>query len=398
MAAPRLDPPALSEPSIRVGRVERRMRRDLGTLLLRDQTLFAGGIVSLLLCTGVLVRSPAHFPWVHLLVLPPVYAWLCYSFVRRHRFWGFFLIDFCYFANVLTWIFFLSAAAGLLPPAGPLALPCVFALCTGPLLLANLPWRVSLTFHSPDKMCSLFVHTCAPVALYAYRWYTPEGLAASVAGMEGVALLGAPLGMYLAWQGAYLLVTEVCCFSRLLHSEPRLVTSLRWQVASFNRALVLGRGGLLHDAAAVLGVADGEGRLDSSAWATKAFFVGSQLVYTLAGLFFAVAAWRWHSVHVTLLCGIGLHVIFQGAGFYVHVFSTRYISDARSKVAEVASPLGGAGGFGGSSTAVSSSPPMTPSKAAALAANDGAVLDSDDSGAWSTPRQRKLSKSALHEQ
>jgi hypothetical protein len=398
----------LSPPPIRVGRVERRLRANLGTLLLRDQLLFAMGIVWLMVGTGWLVRSPGTFPWVHLLGLPPVFAWLCYSFIRRHRFWGFFLLDYCYAANALAWCFFLSALTGALPPFGPRALPCLFALCTGPLLLANLPWRVSLTFHSPDKMCSVFVHTCAPLAFYAYRWHTPAGLAATAPGGGASALLGTPLLVYGAWQAAYLLVTEACCFARLLRSEPRLVTSLRWQVASFNRALLVGRSGLLHDVASAVGATDGEGRLDAAAWPTKAFFVGSQLAYTLAGLLCAAAAWRWHSVHATLLAGVGLHVIFQGAGFYVNVFSTRYISEARSAVAEVA--RGGAGGEGGappplqavdgdSSTGASLSQKLSPSRAAALAALgadalDGELLDADDSGAWSAPRQRKLSRAS----
>ncbi len=316
-------------------------------------------------------------------------------------------LDFCYYANFLAWYFFFCELTGAPLPLFPGALPCVFSLCSGPLLLANLPWRVSLTFHSPDKMCSVFVHTCAPVALYAYRWHSPAGLAAGAATGGAEALLGAPLAAYLAWQALYLLLTEACCCARLLRNEPRMATSLRWQVASFNRALALGRGGLLHDAAAVLGAADADGRLNSSALATKAFFVGSQLAYTLASLVFAVAAWRWHSVHAVLLCGVGLHVIFQGAGFYVHVFSTRYISEARSAVAEVAKDSGGSGGGAGngSSTGVASlSPKSSPSRAAALAALaadtgrlEAELLDSDDGGAWSLPRQRKLSRASQSE-
>ena len=391
-AAPRLDAlhlGASADPPIHVGRVERRLRRDLPTLLLRDQLLFALGIVWLIVATAWLMHAPATLPWAHLLGLPPVFCWLMYSFVRRHRFWGAFLLDFCYFANWLAWLFFLSTHARLLPPLGDAAFPCVFALVTGPLLLANLPWRVSLAFHSPDKMCSVFIHTFAPFAVYAHRWHTEAGLSAGLGGAPGARLFAWPLLAYAVWQAAYMGATEVCCYARALRNEPRQLTSLRWQAASFNRVVALGRssGSLLHEAAAAVGAAEADGRLESSKWGAKLFFMAAQLVYTVAGLAFAAAAWHWHAAHVALLCGVGLHVIFQGAGFYVRVFASRYLEEAKAAVS-AAEGLGAGG-----------SPVFSPSKAAALAAESASDADfsgsvSEESAAWASPRQRKLSRAS----
>jgi acyl-CoA synthetase (AMP-forming)/AMP-acid ligase II len=118
--------------------------------------------VAATVCAGALLAAaPRLAPAAYVWSLPPVALWLLYSFTRNG--WGFFLLDFCYFANAAAWLFFLFAPAAPAAAAAAAFAP-LFALATGPLLLAHLFWRVSLVLHSADKMASVFIHTAAPLA------------------------------------------------------------------------------------------------------------------------------------------------------------------------------------------------------------------------------------------
>jgi len=319
------------------GRVERALKADISRLFLRDQALFTAGVANALLAAAWLARAPRSFPLAFLAALPPVLAWLAFSFAVR-KWWAFFLADFCYFANALAWAFFAraaargafaggaaAAAAALPPPARDGAFAAVFALATGPLLLANVPWRVSLIPHSPDKMCSLFVHAAAPLAAWAWRWHGGGGARGAPVGARE--LLAAPLVAYAAWQAGYLLLTEVAC-ARALRREPRYSTSLRHLVAVANR------GGACLRAARALGAAPRGGALDAGAPRAKAFFVAAQALYTLAALAAAAAAFHSFAAHTALLAAVGLCTVWNGAGFYVRVFSRTYMDEAAEKVAE----------------------------------------------------------------
>ncbi|CAH1783283.1 unnamed protein product [Owenia fusiformis] len=79
--------------------------------------------------------------------------------------WQFFLIDFCYFGNILTYVF-LWAQPSNIPLFG-----VVFAYANGPLLWAALFFRNSLVFHSNDKMTSVYIHTIPAFISYVVHWF-----------------------------------------------------------------------------------------------------------------------------------------------------------------------------------------------------------------------------------
>ena len=417
-------PPQAPRPPAAFARIERRLRASLQTLQARDQALLTLGILWVLLGTAWLARSPATFPLAHVLGLPPVLAWLAYSYALR-RYWGFYLADYCYFANALAFALF-SARLVLAPRAPPLppqhdgALAVVFALCLGPLLWANVFWRTTLAFHSPDKMCSVFIHTVAPLACLALRWLPGEGAAAgaAAAGAPDAApvsllqhLLLAPLALYLLWQAAYLCVTELGRTGALLRSDARYETSLRFQAAALSRAHAAGRGGALAAAAAAAGLLRRPGAaLDAERPAVKAFFMAAQALYTLATLALAALAWHSFPAAAAMVGGVLAHTVHQGAGFYVKVFAARYLSEAQASVEEAkggggsSSSSGGSGGGGGGSSSSSeaatarrsaSTPSAAPeggaaagfgaSAAAAAAAAGAATTTTSSRGAFCLP-------------
>lgn len=320
-------------------RLELYLKSDTSRVFFRDQVLFTLGIVNALLTAALLASRPRLFPVVYACVLPFVYAWLVFSYAVR-RFWGFYLLDFCHFANACAFLYFVRAhargAAAALPPAHDTEFACVFALTTGPLLLANLPWRVSLVPHSPDKMASLFVHAVAPLAVYAWRWHGGGSDAGGAARVRPLLdLLVAPLAAYGVWQLAYLLLTEAV-FARMLEREPRFATSLKYLTASSNRDALRSRADMYLRMARALGaVQSPAGLFDPAAVRTKFFFVVFQALYTALSLVAAALAFVSHDVHAALLGAVGVVTIYNGAGFYVRVFSLRYREETELKVREV---------------------------------------------------------------
>jgi len=333
------------------GRVERALKADISRLFLRDQVLFSLGVVNALAATAWLFAAPRSFPRAFVCALPPVLAWLVYSFGVR-RFWVFFLADYCYAANIAAWLFFVRAevrgalagagggggpAGGAPPPAGDAAFALAFALVTGPLLCANVPWRISLVPHSPDKMCSVFIHVSAPLAAFAYRWHGGGAAGGAAPVATARALLLAPAAFYAAWQVAYLLLTELLC-ARALARDPRFATSLRHLTASAS-AGALRAGGAPSAAlrcARALRAVPPHGVFDARAARTKIFFVAAQAAYTAASLGVAAAAFWSRAANAALLAAVVLAIVFNGAGYYVRVFSDRYRVEAEGKVRECA--------------------------------------------------------------
>eukprot|EP00753_Platysulcus_tardus_P020104 PLAT7749.2.p1 GENE.PLAT7749.2~~PLAT7749.2.p1 ORF type:complete len:253 (+),score=100.43 PLAT7749.2:217-975(+) len=77
----------------------------------------------------------------------------------------FFLLDFCYFCNViiLTFLWVL--------PDNKYAMAVAFGISTGPMAWATALFRNSMVFHSLDKITSVFIHLTPGLVMYCIRWY-----------------------------------------------------------------------------------------------------------------------------------------------------------------------------------------------------------------------------------
>lgn len=65
----------------------------------------------------------------------------------RRRSWHYFLFDFCYYVNILNFIFLWIA------PGSPALFVACYCLSHGSLAMAVPLWRNSLVFHDADKVC-----------------------------------------------------------------------------------------------------------------------------------------------------------------------------------------------------------------------------------------------------
>jgi len=235
------------------------------------------------------------------------------------------VLDFCYFCNASC---LAQLAISMSHPASLHESLVVmnFLHATGPLAMAIPMWRNSLVFHSLDKITSVFIHSLPPLFVFALRWYPPA------AGLQLPATL--PLGRsmflglsgYAAWQALYLLATEVFFARRIVSNE--LMSSIRWLTTPGRSMSPPGcYTGITHSTYKVVSrlgwMRKGE-LFDPDAWKTKSIFVLVQLLYTAATLLVSVFLWSSYEAHLLYLFAISISCVWNGASYYIEVFSKAY--------------------------------------------------------------------------
>ncbi|GAB0496304.1 hypothetical protein MMPV_007616 [Pyropia vietnamensis] len=270
-----------------------------------EKVAFMLGLTLLLVTEGVLLLSPTRmWVWYAGLIGPLLAA---RAVLYRASKAGFFLYDFCYAAQLLLLVHLF-----LFPASGPL-FRVNFAVANGPLAWAVVLWRNSLVFHSLDRLTSLAVHFLPPLVTFCLRWYGDGRVGGADAG-EGwhygaagdgewrdhaMYAVGLPLGIYAAWQAAYLVKTEVISRNKL-ERDPELMTSLRW--------LTRHPGSLFYRAINAFGPTH-----------HVATFVLLQGIYTLLTLSASVVWYESKAAHAVFLAGLFAVAAFNGASFYFEV-------------------------------------------------------------------------------
>jgi hypothetical protein len=312
-----------------------KMPRTIQTI---DKVSFTLGVVGLMVTQFVATEHPRRFWAYYALTAPPIFAYrvIQYSMIKYH----YFLIDFCYYANVACFVQILAL------PSSPALFRSVFAYANGPILMAIPLWRNSLVFHSHDKVQSVYIHCVPAILTWCTRWYGQEdwdllGLigwrSSESSGTSRVRLsaetLGAPmdvLGMamefyaypvagYLLWQICYLLKTELWDVKRL-DEDPELVTSLRWLANDYKAPVT--RWALRTSRR--VGLFARDELFDASSLKTKFVFVSLQLIYTVITFLPIPLCYVSKVFHTSLMLAAFLSCIWNGAEYYIDIFSRRY--------------------------------------------------------------------------
>ena len=346
------------DPRVRV-RDYVKMPRTIQTI---DKVSFTLGVVGLMLTQFVATEHPEYF-WFYYLCSAPlvfIYRIIMYRMIKYH----YFLIDFCYYANLACFVHILGA-----PTSGRL-FRSVFAYSNGPILWAIPLWRNSLVFHSHDKVQSVFIHTAPAILTWCTRWYGQGDLTWSWWGLgdatgwlfavrEGdhgqavapglmyadvAAVHRAPNRLtikqltmsydvvdvvrefyvypvvgYLIWQVIYLVITELFYVKRL-DNDPELVTSLRWLANDYKAPVT--RWALRTSRR--VGLFAQDELFDHNSLKTKFVFVSLQLVYTMVTFLPIPMCYASKAVHTTVMLLVFLSCIWNGAEYYIDIFSRRY--------------------------------------------------------------------------
>lgn len=243
------------------------------------------------------------------------------------------MIDFCYFINLSVII------QTSFYPDNLLWFKANYVLAMGPICIAIVVWRNSLVFHSLDKLTSFFLHAFPTMLCHIWRWKLVDHAIKFQDEYIGVeAHFGLPLAIYAAWQTFYILMTEVILKSRL-DADPEIVTSQRYLARdsknSANRymsclkkalsgEITLDYYRLVTKICRKYGYLGPTEEFEPETILSKVVFVVSQMVYTLVTILHPPILYRSYYLSCAFLVIIFTMAVWNGASYYIEVFSKRY--------------------------------------------------------------------------
>lgn len=206
-----------------------------------NKIMYLCGVMSFGTFCFLLGSRPQDIPSLYCLffiVIAPL-RWIYY----RSKKWHYYLLDFCYYANVIFMIMLLY-----FPNNEKLFMVC-FSFSEGPLAWALIVWRCSLVFSSFDKIVSVLIHLLPGTVFFIIRWWDPATFphhsmddtgpwpAWPVVNnlAEWTWLFSVPLLAYCIWQALYFLIVEGLRRQRLLN-DPEVMTSYREMKRKAERA------------------------------------------------------------------------------------------------------------------------------------------------------------------
>lgn len=226
------------------------------------------------------------------------------------------LLDFCYWANLLLWIYLVFL------PSNKQLFTVVYAVAHGPLAWAVMLFNNSLVFHSLDKTTSAFIHISPVLVTYCIRWFGDEfpenenyGVCdpddSDCASFTWTAVV--PAVFYVIWIVVYgILIRFVFPVP-----NPDYLTSYRW--------LTRPKSG------PVRFLAD-----QKLGWVIYAI---GNIVIAFLMLCPVILCYRYQIVNLIFGILVVLVAIWNGAGYYINVFSKKYSASIESELNKVTSPV-----------------------------------------------------------
>ena len=133
------------------------------TLKLRDKLVFTGGVLNVCLLVFFSGKYPWIMPYFYTVKFPLLMLVRLYTFCQQD--WQYFLLDWCYFANLLVLAYLWTPLRH-----DPNFFTLVFCVAHGALPWAVLLFRNSLVFHSLERITSCFIHISPMLVMWCLRW------------------------------------------------------------------------------------------------------------------------------------------------------------------------------------------------------------------------------------
>ena len=311
-----------------------------------DKISFTLGVLNIVACQYFLFNVPGWF-WIWWSIVTVLLL-----FARFYHFsslnYEYFLLDFCYF---VTCCVFLNLY--IFPHSIWFTNVC-YIYTLGPLLFAIPLWRNSLVFHDYDKITSVYIHILPGMMCHIRRFYglykcnweliqleryfsitipiVNSGTCSLIkptismrSSLYGNEYLYAIIG-YLVWQTLYFYKTEILDKSKL-DQQPAKLTSLRYMAKDLKNPFVSKVLKILRK----LKIYDINEYPDSSNIKTKLIFVFSQFMYTLCTFLPTYFVSKNSFLSLSLIGIIFTVSVFNGAEFYIEIFSKRYQGQFKGK-------------------------------------------------------------------
>ena len=230
------------------------------------------------------------------------------------------MLDFSYFINV-------SVAIQLVFYPNHLEwFQTNYVLTTGPFCFAIILFRNSLVFHDLEKLTQFCLHAFPPLIMHMVRWnMMTTKLPIKDGEIDGgsLSLLGLfvwPLALYGIWLVAYLLITSVFLHNYLRDKD--VMTLYRYLMTGKEKQGILYRLKILKI---------GE-QFDPDTVIGKAVFVFFQLLITVLTIAPVQLFYTYYGLSCAYLVLVFSVACWNGASYYIEIFSTRYHLKFENKV------------------------------------------------------------------
>jgi len=268
-------------------------------LRLRDKIVFTLGVINLSTLAFMLHGLPWLMPWYYMVKAPILLFIRGYCYFKEKS--QYFLLDFCYCANLLLLIQLIFF------PTSKRLFMLAYASTHGPLIWAVGLFRNSLVFHSMDKTISAFIHVSPYMVCYTIRWFhdkypdqtrfkcvcDPDD--ADCASFLWTAVY--PLAFYMVWMLCYgVTITCICPMP-----DDSYLTSYRYLTRKNGPIAFLGP--------------------QKYGWVIYSIL---NVVVTFIFLCPVILLYRYQTFDFVYGLFFVLLAIWNGAGFYIEVFSKKY--------------------------------------------------------------------------
>jgi hypothetical protein len=278
-------------------------------ILLRDKIAFLLGSCQLWAVAYWLGWSPSTFYKLYSAQVVVLMA-LRYGWYRSKK-WHYYMLDFCYYGNLLLLIHL------WLLPRNLLLSKVTYAFNTGVLTWSVVAFRNSLVYHDLDKVTSVFLHLGPACVSWTLRWHPDSnrfGPGQAATEQQRVAwnqatllqLVGIPLLFYLAWAVSYWLKIFVVSAERI---RQRGYITLFTYVTTTTKGVY----------AAIARRVPPNYRPQVYLFLHMCFCCTTMLLSWLC--------WRSFTLHTCLLAAMGAISLWHGATFYFDVFAKRYLAE-----------------------------------------------------------------------
>ncbi|KAI8390830.1 uncharacterized protein BYT42DRAFT_489150 [Radiomyces spectabilis] len=287
---------------------------------LRDKISFVVGVANACVTPVVASRIPEWIPVYY--TAQCAYLLTLRFFLYKLRHWHYFIFDLCYFVNVMVlaflWIW----------PSSPSLFVAAFSLTNGPVAWAIVTWRNSLVFHSLDKVTSVFIHIFPPLVMYTIRWMPElhrDRIATTLYRNQhflDLNELKVTFGSIIYWSTAAYLIWQALYFVFIIVRRKEKVesgariTSYSWLLKETQK-----RKSLIQRAAFAFGPK------------YKIYmFMLLQLAYNLVTVIPTYFLYKSFWLHTVFLISMFAASVWNGANYYIEIFSRRYIAELEKVV------------------------------------------------------------------
>ncbi|XP_041370187.1 glycerophosphocholine acyltransferase 1-like [Gigantopelta aegis] len=266
---------------------------------LLQKLVYMFSVFSIILLTHSLLEATWLLPYYYS-VSAPVLLFIRIIMYCNYK-WQYFLLEFCYVGLVMLYMFIWAL------PYSPRFFAVVFSLSNGPLLWGMGIYQNSFVFHNIEKVTSVFIHFFPAILCFVIRWYPVQ-----TSRKWYVPFLSRDWEMSLVW----LVVIPVgcvglhnCVYNVIVHM---LLKPSEDHITSFKFFIARKESDMIVKAFNIFG----------TRWR---IFVYNFLHVLVCGVsMFASLLWyNYFIAHCVFLSSMFTLTIYNGANYYMDVFSVR---------------------------------------------------------------------------